>query len=261
MTFLNALDRLTPPDPSHRAGDVGFEPAAKPGTVRRIVAGTAIALLAVVCVGGAQDVIRVKSDGPGQWGSDVRLVHEFTIGELDGPSEYEFGLVRGIAAEDGGAFYVYDYKQTQIRRYDANGRFEHLIGRRGGGPGEYQSVAGFTVTTDRLLLVHDPRLWRITSFQPDGKMRREFSLRRGFDAGDFSIDSAGRIYLKNRLPGPLKGPSARHQWVRLSREGLVLDSCLSLPTKCLWEAHSFSLPRMATGTVFLPSGPSAHPMR
>ena len=76
---------------------------------------------------------RVRSDGPGQWGSDVRLVHEFTIGELDGPPEYEFGMVRLLAAEDGGTFYIYDYKQSQIRPYDANGRFERLIGRRGGG--------------------------------------------------------------------------------------------------------------------------------
>lgn len=223
MTFLNAIDRLTRPEPSHNAGAARRACTGNRGA-RQLAATTGIALLAVVSVGGAQNARQVKSEGPGQWGSDVRLVHEFTIGELDGRPEYEFGLVRGIAAEDCGAFYVYDLKQEQIRRYDANGRFERLIGRRGGGPGEYQSVAGITVTSDRLLMVHDPRSWRITSFQPDGKIRRELSLRRGFDAGDFSIDMSGRIYLKNRLPGPLEGPSARHQWVRLSREGLVLDS-------------------------------------
>jgi hypothetical protein len=191
-----------------------------PNAHRQLVALTGIAVSAV-----AQDTTRVNSDGPGRWGPNARLVHEFTIGELDGPSEYAFGRVNWLAAESGGAFYVFDAQQSQIRRYDTNGRFERLIGRRGGGPGEYQQAMGMEVTSGGFLLVYDRASQRITYFQPDGKVRREFSLLRGdFDARGFLIDTAGRLYVKSRLPGPPEGPSARHQFLRLSREGVVSDS-------------------------------------
>ena len=184
-----------------------------------------VALMGTAISAGAQDTVRVNSEGPGLWGPQARLVHEFTIGELDGPAEYEFGMVRLIAAEAGGAFYVYDHKQSQIRRYDVNGRFERLIGRRGGGPAEYRQASGMVVTHDGLLVVYDPVLRRITYFQPDGKLRRDFPLvRADFGAKELFLDTSDRLYVKSRLPGPLEGPDARHQFLRLSREGIVVDS-------------------------------------
>ena len=192
----------------------------------RMSAAVTFVLIAVATGASGQDTLRVRSDGPGQWGPNARLTHEFTIGELDGPTEYEFGSVRLVAADSAGAFYVWDDRQTQIRRYDANGKFERLIGRRGGGPGEYQAVKGMDVTREGLLVLFDPRSQRISYFQPDGKVRREFSLHRGdfFDAERFSIDTAGLLYLRSRLPGPLEGPTARYQFLRHSRDGIVVDS-------------------------------------
>jgi hypothetical protein len=172
----------------------------------------------------AQDTVRVRADNPPLWGSNVRLVQELSVGQLDGPKEYAFGRIYHAAPEPGGAFYLYDVSDYQIRRYDARGRFTGLIGRKGGGPGEYQHVGGMMVDATGSLVVFDPGSRRITHFGPDGKMRREFSTNRSaFD--QFVIDSAGRMYfLVSLAGGPMEGPGARHQYLRLSGEGKVIDS-------------------------------------
>jgi hypothetical protein len=183
-------------------------------------------------IGSAQDTVRVRADGPPRWGANVRLVQEVAIGQLDGPREYAFGQIRSAAAEPGGGFYLFDANDGQIRRYDRTGRFLNLVGKRGGGPGEYQYVAGMAVTRDGLLIVLDPRNSRITYFQPDGKVQRDFPLlRTGFYGDNFVIDTAGFIYLT--LPVGVQmteGPGSRQQFVRLTPDGAVQDSIL-LPNR------------------------------
>lgn len=104
------------------------------------------------------------------------------------------------------------------------GTFDRRIGRQGGGPGEYRVVAALQITRQGLLLVHDPSALHITFFRPDGSVRHEVSLVRSFDWRGFTVDSAGRYYVATRLPGPLEGPLAREQFVRLAPEGALLDS-------------------------------------
>ena len=190
--------------------------------IRRVMALGALVLCSSLL--DAQDTLRVRADNPPEWGPSARLLHQFTIGELDGPPEYAFGRIYQAAVEDYGAFYLYDDNDAQIRRYDASGVFVRRIGRYGGGPGEYQAVGGMQVTRDGLLVVYDGKSRRLTYFQPDGKVRREITILRGFDWGGWAIDSAGTHYLPVRLPGPLEGPASRRQYVRFSTAGAVVDS-------------------------------------
>ena len=172
----------------------------------------------------AQDTVRVRADGAPVWGKDVRLVEELAIGKADGPPEYAFGRIYQAAPAGDGSFYLYDVNDGQIRRYDPQGRFTGLIGRRGGGPGEYQTVGGMMVDSSGLLVVFDPGSRRITHFGPDGKLRREMRTTRGsFDS--FVMDRAGRMYFIVTAGGQLmEGPGAKQQFLRLSPEGRVIDS-------------------------------------
>lgn len=205
--------------------------ARQAGTGRQPFAtGLVAACLLLSAPVSAQDTVRVKADGPPLWGNTVKLVEEFSIGALDGPPEYAFGQLYAIAVEPGGAFYTYDGQDVQIRRFDARGRFEGLIGKKGGGPGEYQYVAGMAVTRDSLLLVNDPGSQRFTFFGADGTVRRESSPRRSafYDDG-FLIDRAGRAYLGVAVPGgPAEGPGSRAQYLRF-RDGALVDSVLTPP--------------------------------
>jgi hypothetical protein len=174
----------------------------------------------------AQDTARVRADGPPLWGPDVKLVEELAIGVVDGPPEYAFGQIYRAAVEASGAFYLFDVNDGQIRRYDNRGRFTGKIGRKGGGPGEYQTVGGMAVDANGSLVVFDPGSRRITHFAPDGKVRREWSYNRS-SWDDFYIDNAGRFYFRTSLgSGPFEGPGARFQFVRHSSDTRVLDSLL-----------------------------------
>jgi hypothetical protein len=173
---------------------------------------------------GAQDTVRVRADNPPLWGANVRLVQELAIGQLDGPKEYAFGRIFHAAPASDGSVYLYDADDRQIRRYDARGRFTGLIGRSGGGPGEYQHVGGMSVDTSGSLVVFDPGSRRVTHFGPDGKVRREFSTNRNsFDA--FVIDSAGRMYFIVTAGGRMmEGAGVQQQFLRLTPDGNVMDS-------------------------------------
>lgn len=175
-----------------------------------------------------QDTVRMQADGAPRWGANVQLVEELAIGELDGPQEYAFGQIRSGTMEPGGGFYLFDSNDRQIRRYDRAGKFLNLVGKRGGGPGEYQHAAGFSVTKAGQLIVYDPNNSRITYFTPDGRVAREFPLLRGgFYGTNYIIDTVGRIHLNVPLPGgPAEGPGSRQQYLRLTPDGAVIDSLL-----------------------------------
>lgn len=176
----------------------------------------------------AQDTVRVRADGPPKWGAVVGLVQEVAIGALDGPPEYAFGRIESAAMETSGGFYLFDLNDRQIRRYDRTGRFLNLVGKKGGGPGEYEYAHGMAVTRDGRLIVHDPQNSRITYFYPDGKVASDFPLlRAGFYGTNFVIDTSGRIYQTVAYPGrAAEGPGSRQQYLRLTPEGAVVDSLL-----------------------------------
>jgi hypothetical protein len=182
---------------------------------------------------GAQDTIRVRADGAPAWGRDVRLVPELTIGRLDGPPEYALGRIYMAAPERSGAVYLFDANDTQIRRYDATGKFTGLIGRKGGGPGEYTYVGGMSVDAEGRLIVFDPGTRRISYFGSDGKLLSETTINRNA-FNNFFVDSAGRMYLLVSSSRVMEGPGAQLQYLRLTSDGKVLDS--------------IALPRLTAGT-------------
>src|SRR5688572_2500277 len=185
---------------------------------RTSIHAVVVATVAVQSV-AAQDTVRVRADNPPVWGANVRLVEELAIGQVDGPQEYAFGRIYHAAPAPDGAFFLYDVNDGQIRRYDARGRFTGRIGRKGGGPGEYQGVGGMLVDASGSLVVYDPGSMRITWFGPDGKSRREFTTNRSaFD--QFSMDSAGRMYFIVGVGGRLtEGSGATRQFLRRSPDG------------------------------------------
>jgi len=159
----------------------------------------AVTILASQSV-AAQQVIRVKANNAPDWGPNAKLVEEFSMG--DDRSDYVVRFPIKVASDDSGAFYVYDDRDMQIRRYDSRGVFERNVGRRGNGSDEYQSVCGMRVTRDGLLVVFDQVSRRIAYFQADGKVHHDVAIGSGYNCGDFAVDSDGLNYLTERLQGP-----------------------------------------------------------
>jgi len=178
-------------------------------------------------------VLSHPSTGFAQSTKQLELVRELSIGAADGPPEYAFGSLGSMAISPTGAFFLFDQSDTQLRRYDASGRFQGLVGRAGSGPGEYRQVLGLAMHGDSLLLVFDPANGRIALFDTTGAYRRSIPFARGTFFGEkaFTVDRKGLIYVRASLnSGPTEGSGLRSQFVRLRLDGTFVDS-LPLPVE------------------------------
>jgi hypothetical protein len=59
-----------------------------------------------------------------------------TVGVEDGPSQFLFGEIRGVAVDGDGDLYVLDGTDHSIRRFTRSGRYVTRAGRTGRGPGD-----------------------------------------------------------------------------------------------------------------------------
>lgn len=99
------------------------------------------------------------------------------IGQAAGPPEYQLYRVGPIARLSDGAIVV--AVATELRFFAAHGRWVRTVGRRGGGPGEYQAIQLVRRLQGDSLLVWDQRSRRATILAPDGSFVRDSVVSSG----------------------------------------------------------------------------------
>jgi hypothetical protein len=125
-----------------------------------------------------------------------------------------------VRVDDGG-IWLNDVSNGFVVRLDAVGEMDHTVGRRGGGPGEFQAARDVEFGTAGRLLVLDPGNARISYIDPDGTLRRQVSIPGeighaeqfspladgGFllvtmrpDSPLVKLDSSGRLVWRRALP-------------------------------------------------------------
>lgn len=97
-----------------------------------------------------------------------------TIGDETDPRAAELGKAFGLAVDSARTIYVADIDNGVVLAFGANGRFRGQVGRKGRGPGEFQSPSGLVIDArDRLWVrdlevvsrfVRDPRTGLLTRF-------------------------------------------------------------------------------------------------
>ena len=110
---------------------------------------------------------------------------------------------KGFFMDEDGRFYVNDSGGARIAVFDAAGRFERSIGRRGQGPGEFM-INELYELTDGILKIHDYNLHRKTYYRTDGVL---LNTIRG---GGFHHEDSDVIV---RLFGPTHYDENGHLWV------------------------------------------------
>ncbi len=99
------------------------------------------------------------------------------LGALDGPPEVQFDQVRAAVRLEDGAIAVADGGAAQeVRLFAPDGTFLRRIGRRGGGPGEFDALAGLWALPGDTLVAYDARGDRVSYFSWDGTLLREGTL-------------------------------------------------------------------------------------
>lgn len=101
---------------------------------------------------------------------------ELSIGEMDGPPEYQLYQVRAATRLSDGSVALFDGGSQEVRYYDATGRFIRRAGGKGGGPGEYQGVGWMVRLPGDSLMLNDVQARRITVLAPDGTVARSVAL-------------------------------------------------------------------------------------
>ena len=217
------------------------------------------------------DTLRVVADGPPTWGTSISVVEELRIGSLMGEEEYTFGNVAGLGVLANGTLWVGDVHLGAIRRYDREGAYLGMVGRKGEGPGEFRYPYEVRVLPDGRIAVGDDGLKRISLFEPTGEFLHSF---RSPSLGRFAlrVDLDGNLYLYDatsvfsraeaeRLANvisssgreeeagalrvlaagaPEEGERYRRFWLRMSPEGEVVDTIFqpNRPDDDLWGVWS-----------------------
>jgi len=154
---------------------------------RGLIAVAALAL--VLCTGscgkqgaGWQGTIQVvngvtvvKNPAKGIWDLQGRpglsLIEERRIGALEGPAELAFAGISDVAVNGNGEIYVADRRLAEIRKFDKEGQHLLTFGRKGQGPGEFQSVRVLSIGRGGEVVVFDDMLGRVSVFTDDGELR------------------------------------------------------------------------------------------
>lgn len=156
----------------------------------------ALALLATACAdtpaSGGNDVVtrvdtvggvvRVLNTGTApQW----ELTRVVSIGpeaalEADGPEA--FGAVYGVALGTGGAVFVADGLNREVRVFGPGGEHLHTFGRQGEGPGEFESLNSVAWVGDKLLAL-DFGNGRVGEFSFEGEWLGQRSEFGGIGGG------------------------------------------------------------------------------
>ncbi len=102
---------------------------------------------------------------------------------------------------------VADRAGPTVRLLDTEGRLQRVLGKRGGGPGEFRTISGVAVSDEGLIAVGDARQRRITFFHRDGSIVGELTLPGRLGAIMFDDQGALHVDRSTALDstGPIQG--------------------------------------------------------
>jgi hypothetical protein len=107
-----------------------------------------------------------------------RLVFEedLSIGIAEGKEDYMFGEAICFNTDDEGNFYVSDMENLRIQKYNSQGEYLLTIGRKGQGPGEFQSLSIPRFDKDSNLYICDVTSRRISFFNKEGEFLKQIDM-------------------------------------------------------------------------------------
>jgi hypothetical protein len=124
--------------------------------------------------------VTVVESSAASWreGSEWRLAStpDVDIGGIDADSEYQLFQVRSAVRLADGSIVVANAGSAELRFYDAAGNHVQNVGRRGGGPGEFEDLRWVARYSSDSLLAWDVRLRRGSVYGLSGQFHRSFTL-------------------------------------------------------------------------------------
>jgi hypothetical protein len=131
---------------------------------------------------------------------DFVLTEEFTVGEGLGDEPGVLNQPRDLKVDRSGTLFVLDGGDTNIKVYDAEGRFSHFIGRAGQGPGELGRYIYFAISPEGRVFVMDGMNRRVNQYEKNGNFISDFSIEGFYDK--IAVGSGEHIFLSKPVTTP-----------------------------------------------------------
>lgn len=126
------------------------------------------------------------------------LSEELTIGEGEGSEGEVLNRPLYLDVDSDGNIYVMDWGDVDIKVFTPEGKFARTIGRKGQGPGEFETPASFKISKDNNIFLLSGRQRRISVLKLSGEYLSGFGIDRY--SSNMDIDSSNRVYYSELLP-------------------------------------------------------------
>ncbi len=152
------------------------------------------------------------------------------VARIDEDESIEESLLtrpRWMGFDEQGSIYLFDgvatFHETRLVVFDESGRFSHLIGRMGDGPGEYRDPDLLTIADD-IITLYDRALRRVSWFHTDGQFLRMHTFDPQESIPDqVSIDADGNQIMVRRGRGEGLNSTSQTATIRAS-DGVVIGT-------------------------------------
>lgn len=107
-----------------------------------------------------------------------------------GDPRTEFGRVAGVLRLRDGLIVIADGENNELRFFDSTGVWQRTVGRKGGGPGEFEQLGAVFPLGPDSFAVYDLNHRRVSVLGRDGNLIQETTLPQDADAGFPSVIGA-----------------------------------------------------------------------
>lgn len=166
-----------------------------------------------------------------------------SIGGLEGDASADMSGIIGVVRLSDGRIAVANGVGPDVRFFDAAGAHLQTAGRKGSGPGEYQTMTGFFQFGGDSLVVADMMTRRMTVLTPAGDMARTYLLggSGGMQVGEQSVSLAipvgvfpdGAVLAMAQAFRVNQGPKGVYRdttaYVTFGPDGATLDTAMRMP--------------------------------
>jgi hypothetical protein len=149
----------------------------------------------------------VHNEKGGKWGEDLPIRIELvrTIGDINTLDEnLAFNMPSDIVQDDAGNIYILDSGNCRIQKFDPEGKFLDSLGRKGQGPGEFNSPISLDIDAEGNLIVADPRSRKIQIFSTERNLRKTITLTKHPFREVYALNS-GLLAMKGTLEYDIEG--------------------------------------------------------
>jgi hypothetical protein len=126
--------------------------------------------------------------------SSLDLIQDLCIGDSPDDENYMFSQIGGVMVDVDEDIIVIDEKEVVIKVYDKHGKHLRTFGKRGGGPGEFNTARRIVLKGGKDIVVMDNGNNRLSYYSKEGQCLQEISLGKYSSITRAKPDSQGYIY-------------------------------------------------------------------